>query len=201
MKTSTYFSLFLLFFFIHIELILNKNQNLNYNNDMNFTQDHIRELRTALKDKSLTAYHKRLQAVYLRSQKMTYKAISDLIGLSHDTIWRLVKKYEQEGLSTLIQDTRGGRHRSYLTYEEEKAFLREQFDRSALGQFVTISEMHEAYQTKIGKATTREGFYALLKRHGWRKVTPRPEHPKKADAKTILASKNKIYCQEVEKAL
>ncbi|OLF49070.1 hypothetical protein BU200_09260, partial [Streptococcus acidominimus] len=62
MKTSTYFSLFLLFFFIHIELILNKNQNLNYNNDMNFTQDHIRELRTALKDKSLTAYHKRLQA-------------------------------------------------------------------------------------------------------------------------------------------
>ncbi|OLF49133.1 transposase [Streptococcus acidominimus] len=168
---------------------------------MNFTQDHIRELRTALKDKSLTAYHKRIQAVYLRSQKMTYKAISDLIGLSHDTIWRLVKKYEQEGLSTLIQDTRGGRHRSYLTYEEEKAFLREQFDRSALGQFVTISEMHEAYQTKIGKATTLEGFYALLKRHGWRKVTPRPEHPKKADAKTILASKNKIYCQEVEKAL
>ncbi|MGT2827795.1 helix-turn-helix domain-containing protein, partial [Streptococcus himalayensis] len=33
-----------------------------------------------------------MQAVYLRSQKLTYKAISDLIGLSHDTIWRLVKK-------------------------------------------------------------------------------------------------------------
>ncbi len=66
---------------------------------------------------------------------------------------------------------------------------------------MTINEIHEAYQIKIGKRTTREGFYALLKRHGWRKVTPRPEHPKKADAKTILASKNKIYCQESKKAL
>ncbi|OLF49187.1 hypothetical protein, partial [Streptococcus acidominimus] len=55
-------SLFFSFLTIFQLFILNKNQNLNYNNDMNFTQDHIRELRTALKDKSLTAYHKRLQA-------------------------------------------------------------------------------------------------------------------------------------------
>ncbi len=172
-----------------------------YNSHMNATQEQITELKSALKAKHLSAYHKRIQAVYLRSQKFTYKAISDLIGLSHDTIWRLVKKYEQEGLSALTHDARGGRHRSYLTYEEEKTFLEEQFVGSASGQFVTIAEMHEAYQTKIGKQTTREGFYALLKRHGWRKVTPRPEHPKKADAKTILASKNKIYLQEDEKAL
>lgn len=132
---------------------------------------------------------------------MTYKTISDLIGLSHDTIWRLVKKYEQEGLSSLIQEARGGRRRSYLTAEEEKAFLQEQLESSASGQFVTIAEMHEAYQAKIGKQTTREGFYALLKRHGWRKISPRPEHPKKADAKTILASKNKIYFQEDKQAL
>ncbi len=172
-----------------------------YNTYMTFTQDQITELKSALKDKQLSSYHKRIQAVYLRSQNLTYKAISDLIGLSHDTIWRLVKKYNQEGLSALTHDGRGGRHRSYLTYEEEKAFLKDQFAGSASGQFVTIAEMHEAYQTKIGKKTTREGFYALLKRHGWRKVTPRPEHPKKADAKTILASKNKIYLQEDEKAL
>ena len=168
---------------------------------MIFTQDQITELNSALKDKQLSSYHKRIQAVYLRSQNLTYKAISDLIGLSHDTIWRLVKKYKQEGLSSLTHDARGGRHRSYLTYEEEKAFLEEQFVGSASGQFVTIAEMHEAYQIKIGKETTREGFYALLKRHGWRKVTPRPEHPKKADAKTILASKNKIYFQEDKTAL
>ncbi|MEX5398338.1 helix-turn-helix domain-containing protein [Streptococcus sp. ZJ93] len=61
-----------------------------------------------------------MQAVYLRSQKLTYKAISDLIGFSHDTIWRLVKKYEQEGLSELIHAARGGCHRSYLILTENQ---------------------------------------------------------------------------------
>ncbi|MEX5397952.1 helix-turn-helix domain-containing protein [Streptococcus sp. ZJ93] len=61
-----------------------------------------------------------MQSVYLRSQKLTYKAISDLIGFSHDTIWRLVKKYEQEGLSALTHDARGGRHRSYLILTENQ---------------------------------------------------------------------------------
>lgn len=168
---------------------------------MKFTQDQIKELKSALKNKQYSAYHKRIQAVYLRSQKMTYKAIIELVGLSHDTIWRLVKKYEQEGISALIQDRRGGRRAAYLTYEEETEFLKEQLESSVSGEIVTINEIHEAYQNKIGKRTTREGFYALLKRHGWRKVTPRPEHPKKADSKTILASKNKIYFQESKKVL
>ncbi|KYA49884.1 transposase [Streptococcus pneumoniae] len=48
---------------------------------------------------------------------------------------------------------------------------------------------------------TRDAFYQLLKRHGWRNIMPRPEHPKKADAQTIVASKNKISIQEDKKAL
>lgn len=54
------------------KLILNKNQILNYNDDMNFTQSQIRELKSALKDKTLTSYHKWIQVVYFRSPKMTY---------------------------------------------------------------------------------------------------------------------------------
>ncbi|MGT2865454.1 hypothetical protein ACVRZH_00815 [Streptococcus fryi] len=45
---------------------------------MIFTQDQITELKSALKDKQLSSYYKRIQAVYLRSQNLTYKAISDL---------------------------------------------------------------------------------------------------------------------------
>lgn len=70
-----------------------------------------------------------------------------------------------------------------------------------IGEYVTIDALFKVYQERVGRPTIREGFYALLKRHGWRQVTPRPEHPKKADAKTILASKNKIYIQESQKAL
>ncbi|HEM3178128.1 TPA: winged helix-turn-helix domain-containing protein [Streptococcus suis] len=160
---------------------------------MKFTPEQIKLLQEAQKDKSLSAYHKRIQAVYFRSQGITYKNITNLIGLSHDTIWRLVKKFEKEGLSAFTQETRGGRNNSYMTMEEEQAFLKEYFSNSLIGEYVTIDALFKVYQERVGRPTTREGFYALLKRHGWRKVTPRPEHPKKADAKTILASKNKIY--------
>lgn len=172
-----------------------------YNRFMTFTKIQIKELKAALKDKSIIKYHKRIQAVYFRSQGMTNKAITNLIGLSHDTIWRLTKKFEEGGLSALVHETRGGRHRQYLTPEEEETFLQEQLSTSLTGEFVTITSLYQAYQERVGHSTTREGFYALLKRHGWRKVTPRPEHPKKADAKTILESKNKIFIQEDKKAL
>lgn len=66
---------------------------------------------------------------------------------------------------------------------------------------VTTTLLFEAYQEEIGQEVPRQTFYALLKRHGWRKVMPRPEHPQKADAQTILALKNKIDIQDSNKAL
>lgn len=120
-------------------------------------------------------------------------AISQLVGYSHQTIANQVKKYLEKGLEGIVQDRRGGRQRFYLSVEEEKEFLNEQLSASLEGEFLTVDKMFTAYQEKVGRKTTREGFYALLKRHGWRKVSPRPEHPKKADAETILASKNKIF--------
>ncbi|CJR67995.1 transposase [Streptococcus pneumoniae] len=62
-------------------------------------------------------------------------------------------------------------------------------------------EMNPAYKKELGRSYTRDAFYQLLKRHGWRNIMPRPEHPKKADAQTIVASKNKISIQEEKKAL
>ena len=66
------------------------------------------------------------------------------------------------------------------------------------GEFVTVNQLFEAYQKEIGRTSTRDGLYYLLKRHGWRTVTPRPEHPKKADAQTIETSKNKIYIRNLK---
>lgn len=126
---------------------------------------YLPEYKSALKDKTLSLYHKWIQAVYFRSQKIAFKTIFESSGFSHDTIWRLVKKYEQEGLSLLIQVAWGDRHRFSLTYEEEKSFLQEQFTSSASGQFITIAELHEAYPDLVGKQTIREGFYVLVKRH------------------------------------
>lgn len=182
-------------------VILFKKQKLTYNRFMKLTIEQTKELKTYLKDKTYSPFHRRLQVILFRAEGLSYKEITNLIGYSKYTIWSLQRKYELEGISALVRETRGGRNRQYLTLQEEEAFLKEQLTASLNGEFVTINSLYEAYQKRVGHPTTKEGFYAILKRHGWRKVTPRPEHPKKADAETILASKNKIFIHENRKAL
>ncbi|EHZ44773.1 degenerate transposase [Streptococcus pneumoniae] len=79
-----------------------------------------------------------------------------------------------------------------MTVEEEKVFLARHLKATEAGEFVTIDALFQAYKKELGRSYTRDAFYQLLKRHGWRNITPRPEHPRKADAQTIVASKNKI---------
>lgn len=166
-----------------------------------FTSSHIKELKDALKNSNYAPYHRRLQAILLRSEGLSFQKVADLTGYVPQTVKNQVDKYFYEGLSAIIKETRGGRHRNYLTVEQEQAFFKKILDSSLdTGELVTTTLLFEAYQEEIGQEVPRQTFYALLKRHGWRKVTPRPEHPKKADAQTIVASKNKIFIQEDKKA-
>lgn len=166
-----------------------------------FTSSHIKELKDALKNSNYAPYHRRLQAILLRSEGLSFQKVADLTGYVPQTVKNQVDKYFYEGLSAIVKETRGGRHRNYLTVEQEQAFFKKILDSSLdTGELVTTTLLFEAYQEEIGQEVPRQTFYALLKRHGWRKVTPRPEHPKKADAQTIVASKNKIFIQEDKKA-
>ena len=47
-----------------------------------------------------------------------------LLDYNKTTVWRNLKKYKEFGLEALLQETRGGRHREYTTYEEKQAFLK-----------------------------------------------------------------------------
>ncbi|EHI73884.1 transposase [Streptococcus criceti] len=168
---------------------------------LEITPAQAQELKQALKDKANDKHYRKLHALLLRSQGMSLTAIGKEVGLVHQSVRNLITRYQKGGLTALFKENRGGRRRAYMTIEEEERFLNQQLERALKGEHVTVQSLFEAYQAEVGKSTTREGFYALLKRHGWRKVTPRPKHPKKADAKTIYASKNKIYIQEDKKAL
>jgi hypothetical protein len=54
---------------------------------------------------------------------------------------------------------------------------------------VTVQEIKAAFDERLGKDTGRGYIYMVLKRHGWRSVTPRSKHPKKANDGAIEASK------------
>ncbi|VKZ50685.1 transposase [Streptococcus pneumoniae] len=95
---------------------------------MKSTKEEIQTIKTLLKD-SRTA---------IRLMGKSYKEIIELLDCNQTTIWRNVKKYEEFGLDSLLQETRGGRNHAYMTVEEEKAFLARHLKATEAGEFVTI---------------------------------------------------------------
>lgn len=52
------------------------------------------------------------------------------------------------------------------------------FEKAEKGQITTASKIKEALEERIGHAVAESTVYRLLNRHGWRKIAPRPAHPK-----------------------
>lgn len=123
--------------------------------------------------------YRRIQCVYLRS-KYHYDAweIAKLVGLKPQTVRNIHSAYIQAGESALKIRARGGRRKSHLAIEEEEAFLRSFEKAGRLGDIVEISGIHKAFEARVGQRVPRSTIARLLHRHGWRKIEPRPKHPK-----------------------
>src|SRR5215470_11341131 len=49
-------------------------------------------------------------------------------------------------------------------------------------EMLNIHDLKAAYEQAIGHPTSNSTIYNLLNRHGWRKLMPRPFHPKRDPA-------------------
>ena len=41
-----------------------------------------------------------------------------------------------------------------------------------------VSKIKRSYEKAIGRTVPKPTVYRMLDRHGWRKISPRPRHPK-----------------------
>ena len=76
-----------------------------------------------------------------------------------------------------------------MSYEEEEGLLEPFKAEAEAGRMVEISKIKAAYIEKVGHSIGNGQIYYVLKRHGWRKVMPRSQHPQKASDEAIEASK------------
>jgi transposase len=104
--------------------------------------------------------------------------IATSVGVSKSLVQKVISRYNRAGIPSIEVKSSGGRYREYLTKEEEKQFLSQFFKRAELGECVTAKIIHLAYEERIGHTVHETTIYRLLRRHGWRKVQPRPRHPK-----------------------
>ena len=117
---------------------------------------------------------------------MPAKKIGEITQYSERRVKAVHAKYRKEGIKGLV-DSRGGRHRQYMSLDEEALFLAPFEEKSKSGALVVANEIKKAYEARIGKKVA-ESTYRLLDRHGFRKIVPYKRH-RKADVEAQEAFK------------
>ena len=139
----------------------------------------VRGLKTALRWKIPPEQRQRIQMVLLRESGMTQPAIAAAMGVSLSTVNRAHMAYDHDGIKALKPKPNGGRKHENMTLAEEKTLLARFAKAAGAGEMLNIRDLKAAYEKAIGHTTSDSTVYNLLHRHDWRKLMPRPFHPKR----------------------
>ena len=152
----------------------------------------VERLAERLKKATSHSQYQRIQCVLIRATLGSSAAeIAQLLGWSTATVHVMHSRWAKQGEAIFDVRGRGGRHHQHLTQAQEAELLAPFVERAEAGGMLTVAEIEQAYQQRTGKAVARSTVYRLLERHGWRKIVPRPRHPK-ADVAAQAASKLKF---------
>lgn len=139
----------------------------------------VERLAERLKRASSHSEYQRIQCVLIRATLGSSAAeIAQLLGWSRATVHVLHSRWAKEGDAIFDLRCRGGRHHQNLSVAQEQDLLAPFVQRAQAGGVLTVAEIQKAYQEQAGKTVAPSTIYRLLDRHGWRKVVPRPRHPK-----------------------
>lgn len=139
----------------------------------------VEEVKHRMQSDSRPFYRQRWLIIYnALIDPRTAEEIAKHCGVSKFTVQKLISRYNRFGTSAVETKGKGGRNREYLTFEEEKQFLEPFLIRAQTGEIATTAEIQLAFETRIGHEVDDSMIYRLLHRHGWRKIVPRPRHPK-----------------------
>ncbi len=122
---------------------------------------------------------------------MSLEETGRVIGRSRATVGRMLaesgRRIEEPDR---IRPKWGGRRRQNMSVEEEAALLAPFVSGAERGAVLVVAPIKAAYEQAIGHRVPDSTVYRLLARHGWRKMAPRPRHPKSDPEKQEAWKKN-----------
>lgn len=122
---------------------------------------------------------RRFQAIWLRVSKgLSVKEISAATCYSASWIRQLHSIYRHKGMEAIALSEKGGRYNENMSKLEEDAFIKPFLELAGDGGILEVSVIHSAYEKELGREVKKSVVYLLLHRHNWRKIVPRPTHPK-----------------------
>lgn len=139
----------------------------------------IARLAERLKEADSRSQYQRIQCVLIRATLGSSAAqIAQLLGWSTATVHVIHSRWAKEGDAIFELRGRGGRRHQNLSAEQEAQLLAPFIERASAGGMLKVAEIQQAYEQQAGKLVAPSTIYRLLDRHGWRKLVPRPRHPK-----------------------
>jgi transposase len=94
---------------------------------------------------------------------------------------RLHAEYFRHGEAVLPDKPKGGRHHANLTRPQEQKLLAPFLAQAEAGGVLVIAPVQAAYEQAVGRPVHSSVVYRALHRQGWRKIMPRPKHPKASE--------------------
>lgn len=136
--------------------------------------------------------HSRWQIIYLIQVGNMHSAelVAPLVNLSVHSIYKIVERYNRDGLSSISYTPKGGRRRALLSVEEEKELFLSLEDKAARGLIKTANDIRSVVEQKTGKPVSDDYLWDMLQRNGWKKKMPRPHHPKRSLEDQLEFKKN-----------
>ena len=104
--------------------------------------------------------------------------LAEMLGVSKQAVWLWRGQYNKHGPAGLGRKGRGGRRWSLISWEEEAALLKSLENPAVEGQLLTAKQLLPEVSQAVGHEVSLGYVYALLRRHRWRKLGPRPRHLK-----------------------
>lgn len=140
------------------------------------TKDYLEE---RLKKAKTKGEYQRIQCLWLRAE-MNFNAltIAKILGWRASSVRNLWSRFFTLGEAVLLGKGKGGRKRQNLGLEEEKQLLSYFHKKAASGGVIIVTEIKLEYEKIVGREVPYSTIYRMLARHGWRKISPRPRHPK-----------------------
>ena len=156
-----------------------------------FAEGSVEQLGTLLQQAKSVAEFKRIQCVWLRAAlNMPVDQISRATGLATTSVRCFHSRYMSRGEAALLGPGRGGWRYQNIPLEKEKRLLGDFLAQAEQGGMLNVSLIKVSYEKLVGHKVPKSTVYRMLTRHGWRKLAPRPHHPKSDSARQQEFKKN-----------
>ena len=158
-----------------------------------FTEGAVERLASLLQQASTKAEYQRFQAVWLRaSLGLSAPQIAQALGWQAQSVRQLHSNYLRHGEAVLTSKPKGGRHHENLTVEQEQQLLAPFLAQAQEGGVLVVGPVQAAYEQAVGRSVHPSVVYRALHRQGWRKLAPRPKHPKASEAVRAAFKKSSL---------